>query len=763
MSSLPYEERILAARSFAAMRATWFALMLSLAAVGAASGQTATIRGFITDAANREPLQGVNVVLDDFEGVLVGAVTDGNGFFLASRLRPGAYRVQTSFIGYETFVDTVELSPGERMLLNIELREDPLELGEISVEAERETGAARVTAGMESVRPEDIETIPAPDVSGDLISYLSAMPGVVLMGDRGGQVFIRGGEPSHNLTMLDGMDVYQPFHILGFYSAFPSEIINRADVYSGGFGTRYTRRLSSVIDVQTRNGNKRRFSGAASISPFAGSARLEGPIIPNRISFLGAARTSLLDQIASEYVGVPLPYRFSDMFGKMHAHFAQYQFAFSGLRTYDRGTLSSEDDPFQLNDQIRWRNTAYGVRYLVAPTLAPLLGEVLVSYSDVLTELGPEEEPTRSSLFKSVNLSANLTHFSPRMKVDWGFHFRAPTLQVELDGFFQEFTAGLYRALHVGAYVEPDFYVGRGIHMRPGLSFQSYGDEGVDVDPRLRLRMERGIHHWSAAAGLYRQEIIGISDRRDATNIFTAWVGTPTGNTATALHALLGYRVTPTRWLEISIEGFYKQLYNLPINEWTAFPGFTTRLQEADGRAAGFDLRLEVRRPRYYLLVNYGLSSTRYDVGPVAPGLPDPEPFRPPHDRRHQVNLIGDVTLAGFDLSVRWQFGSGLPYTQIRGFDGFILMNGAVDVERVRGLPRVIYDEKPYRAVLPVYHRLDVSVERKFAPVPGVDLTLHAGALNVYDRANLFTLDLFTAQRSDQLPFVPVAGLKVEL
>ena len=104
------------------------------------------------------------------------------------------------------------------------------------------------------------------------------MPGVVLMGDRGGQLFIRGGEPSQNLTLLDGMYVYQPFHILGFYSAFPSEIISQADVYAGGFGSKFTGRISSVIDVQSRNGDKRGFDASASLSPFTSSLRVEGPL-----------------------------------------------------------------------------------------------------------------------------------------------------------------------------------------------------------------------------------------------------------------------------------------------------------------------------------------------------------------------------------------------------------------------------------------------------------------------------------------------------
>jgi outer membrane receptor protein involved in Fe transport len=277
----------------------------------------------------------------------------------------------------------------------------------------------------------------------------------------------------------------------------------------------------------------------------------------------------------------------------------------------------------------------------------------------------------------------------------------------------------------------------------------------------LRLRLERGIHNWSAAAGIYRQLTVGLSDRRDATNIFTAWVQTPSNDAMQSVHGLMGYRFEPAPWLEFSVEGFYKTMSNIFIGEWTAFPSFTTRLQEAHGDSHGFDLRVEVRRPRFYGFINYGYSSTRYEIDPESPATVNPGRFRPPHDRRHQINVLATTSLHGFELNARWQFGSGLPFTPVEGFDGFILMDGAVDVTEVRGFPRVIYESIPYRGVLPTYHRLDVTVERTFDLPLGSELTAQVGVLNAYDRANLFSLDLLTAKRTDQLPVIPIAGLKI--
>ena len=158
------------------------------------SAQTASVRGFVTDASDGQALQGVNIALRDATGNLRGGSTDDDGFFIVVRLQPGRWLLQASFIGYETFADTLDLAEDRTEQLSISLRPG-VELDAVVVEGERE-GGAMVAAGVQTVRPADVDLVPTPDVSGDLVSYLSAMPGVVSIGDRGGQVFIRGGSIS---------------------------------------------------------------------------------------------------------------------------------------------------------------------------------------------------------------------------------------------------------------------------------------------------------------------------------------------------------------------------------------------------------------------------------------------------------------------------------------------------------------------------------------------------------------------------------------
>ncbi len=202
-------------------------VVVATLAAPAVLAQSAALRGFVTDEEDGQALPGVNVVVEDGTGELRGAATDVNGFYYLPTLPPGRYVLRATYLGYAPFTDSLALAPGEVRQFDIRLTTGQTELDAVTVESERTSGAANVTAGLQSIRVQDIELVPTPDVSGDLASYLSTVPGIVSPGARGGQLFIRGGEPSQNQVLIDGITLYQPFHVLGFYSAFPSDILRR--------------------------------------------------------------------------------------------------------------------------------------------------------------------------------------------------------------------------------------------------------------------------------------------------------------------------------------------------------------------------------------------------------------------------------------------------------------------------------------------------------------------------------------------------------
>ncbi len=506
-----------------------------------AAAQRATLRGFVTDAADGQTLPGVNVVLQDAAGALTGMATNTNGFYLLSGLAPGRYRLRVTFLGYAPYVDTLTLAPGLRHL-DFALRESSLELRETTVESERVTGAASVTAGFQRIRAEDLALVPSPDVSGDLASYLTTLPGVVTTGDQGGQLFIRGGEPTQNLVLLDGIPVAQPFHLLGFYSAFPADLLASADLYAGGYGARYGGRLSSVLDVTSRTGNLERLEASASASPLVVSAIAEGPLQKGTTSLLVSGRQSVLGQVAAKLVpGVPA-LSFGDLFGRLHyAPNTAGRFSATGLYTHDAGALGAADSPRP--DQVRYTNAGIGGRYLYLPRHLPFLAEALVSVAELRASVGPradapvsDDTPTRQARLTLVQTEANVTYALGKTSLRGGGFLHFTETESQLGGLFENVDAKRRNEAALGLYAEPDLVLGRHLRFTPGvrLTFLMALKE-VYAEPRLRAVFSWGVHRLSAAGGMYTQPLAAVSDRRDATSVFTAYTITPDARTPRAL------------------------------------------------------------------------------------------------------------------------------------------------------------------------------------------------------------------------------------
>lgn len=741
--------------------------MLLLLAADAARGQEgpATLRGFVTEAATGEPVPGANVALRGPDGVLRGTATDNDGYYQIGRIPPGRYVMQVTFIGYAPARDTLDIAAGAILTRSVTLAAAAGALDEVVVETEG--GAARTEAGLQTVRPSDLARIPTPDPSGDLAGYLQAMPSVVAVGDRGGQLFIRGGTPDQNLVLIDQMLVYQPFHIIGFFSAFPEDLVAFADVYAGGFGGRFNGRISSVIDVQMREGNKRRFQGAVAASPFLASARLEGPIIPGHTSILASVRESMIEQTAPAYLGEELPFRFGDQFVKLHTtRRDDSRFALTALHTYDRGRI---DPDLPAGDVFRWENLVVGARYLVFPSEFPVLLDMNTAFSLTENAVGRAADPERRSSAKRLSTEVGLTHYLGPLELHTGVFAQANFLSYRLTGQFQRFDAARRVLLGAGVYADGEWRLSPRLMINPSLVFSSYPlAYPAGLEPRLRVRWqprgEEGPQEVSAAVGLYRQPIVGIRDERDTGSAFLAWMAAPLdGREAKAVHALVGTQRRLTPWLQVAAEGYYKRLFDLPVPIWSVLARFTTTLARANGDVYGYDVRVEVNQPQFYAYIGYGYSHTLYRASQDNFSLWFGDPvqrYHPPHDRRHQLNVVVSLATRFADVSVRWQVGSGLPYTQPIGFDDWVVLDDLADVETTYGEQRLLY-AKPYQGRLPAYHRLDVSVERAFAVRSGA-LTVQAGAINTYDQANLFYYDLFTAQRVDQLPFIPFVSLKAE-
>ncbi|HRY99844.1 MAG TPA: TonB-dependent receptor, partial [Bacteroidales bacterium] len=288
-----------------------------------AAAQTASIRGFVYEKESGEPVIFTNVYL---HRTTHGASTDVNGYFVISRIPAGTYTLMVTYLGYDTLRIPVTIKEGELITKQLYLTKASYTLIGVNISAEREEARTQTRTSVVKVTPKEIKSIPSIGGTPDLAQYLQVLPGVVFTGDQGGQLYIRGGSPIQNKVLLDGMIVYNAFHSIGLFSVFDTDILRNADIYTGGFGAEYGGRISSVMDITTRDGNKGHIAGKAGLSTFGGKLMVEGPLKKQvegsgSTSFILSAKNSYLEQSSKlfyDYIDTNgLPFNFRDIYGKV--------------------------------------------------------------------------------------------------------------------------------------------------------------------------------------------------------------------------------------------------------------------------------------------------------------------------------------------------------------------------------------------------------------------------------------------------------------
>ena len=207
-------------------------LIISLLSFCLSYAQTGEVRGVVFDKTTGEPLIGVSVIVKETSQ---GAATDLNGFFTINKIEVGNYNIQATYLGYDTIRLKVKVEKGSILSKTIYLTEVVLDVGEVVVSAEKQEKKTKTNVATTKLTQKNLQQLVTVGGEPDLVQSLQILPGVTTTGDQGGQLFIRGGSPIMNKVLLDGMTIYNPFHSIGLFSVFDSDIIRNADVYSAAF------------------------------------------------------------------------------------------------------------------------------------------------------------------------------------------------------------------------------------------------------------------------------------------------------------------------------------------------------------------------------------------------------------------------------------------------------------------------------------------------------------------------------------------------
>ncbi|NQU35531.1 MAG: TonB-dependent receptor [Bacteroidetes bacterium] len=755
---------------------------------GYVAAQQGVIRGFIYEEETGEPAMYCNAIL---EGTNFGGSSDVNGYFIISKIDPGNYTLNITYLGFDTVVENVKIKPGDIISRNFFLKKSSFKLETITISAERAAARTETKTSVVRITPKQIKQIPSVGGQADFAQYLQVVPGVVFTGDQGGQFYIRGGSPIQNKVMLDGMTIYNPFHSIGLFSVFETDIIRSADVYTGAFNAEYGGRLSSVMDITTKDGNKKSFSGVVGASTFGARAVLEGPIVKQKApdkgsaSFVLSFKNSYLaesSKIFYNYVDENgLPFNFSDFYGKVSLNAANgSKVSFFGFNYND-----NVKDYKAISD-FGWKSVGGGANFVIIPGRSPVLIDGLIAYSQYNSNISSSTLNKRSSFIGGFNAGFNFTYFLGKDELKFGFELEGYRTEYKFTNFLNTKIEQIENTTQLGLYAKYKAVFGKFI-VEPGLRIQVYASlSEVSPEPRFAIKYNASDRfRLKFAGGMYTQNLIAASSDRDVVNLFYGFLSGPENLPATfnakevnskiqkSNHLVLGTEFDVSSSITMNVEGYYKnfpQLTNINrfkiYSEESAPPG-ATDVETKDfilekGDAYGVDVVLKYDYKKVYLWLVYSLGFVNREYEAVSGEMIK---YTPHFDRRHNVNVVFSYVTGKkreWEFGARWNLGTGFPFTQIQGFYEYLSFPGGVNTDYVNenGQLGIIYGDL-FEGRLPIYHRLDLDVKRNIFFSENTKMVLDLSVTNVYDRKNIFYIDIVTNKTVYQLPFMPSFGLSL--
>lgn len=312
------------------------------------SPPSGVIYGFVREARTGEPIYLSSIVVNE----KLSAWSDRNGYFSIPRLNPGQYRLQVTAFGYATFDTVVSTSSYP---FEVRLADAPIPLAGITVSGTGDRPFAAPEVSVQTLTPPHVRRVPAA-LESDIFRAIQALPGVVAPSPFSSRLHVRGGAADQNQFLLDGYPVIHPYHLTGAFSAFHLDAVQDAEFWLAAPPARYGGRLSSVLDVALREGNRERYTGAASLGLVSTAGVVEGPH-PRGAWFTGL-RTTYLDLVTKVF-GNELPYRFYDGYAKTYVDLGPADrigaLAFLGKD----GTWRAES----YTDHFDWQNEVYGLSW----------------------------------------------------------------------------------------------------------------------------------------------------------------------------------------------------------------------------------------------------------------------------------------------------------------------------------------------------------------------------------------------------------------
>jgi len=718
-----------------------------------------TISGYVKDIKTGEALIGASIIDTVHKS---GCKTNSYGFY-SFTLRTGEHVIKYRYIGYDSKEQKINLTAN--ITLNVELNQLSVQTKEVVVTGERgDDNIKNTEMGVSRIVPSEVKTIPVFFGEQDILKTIQLLPGISGVSEGSSGFVVRGGSPDQNLILLDEANVYNPSHLLGFFSVFNSDAINDVKIYKGSAPAQYGGRLSSLLDIKMNEGNNKKFDVNGGIGLISSRLTIQGPIIEDESSFIISGRRTYADLfllLTSDTNLKKSSVYFYDLNLKANYKFGEHDRLFvSGYLGRDVATVS---DQFGFN----FGNTTLTTRWnhLFSDNLFLNTSFIYSKYGYVVNLENGAALIDVTSAIQDFNIKEDFEYFiNTNNTLNFGlnavYHTFVPGQLNSKDSIsnFSNSVSNKY-AMEFAFFISHELDLLKNFKVNYGLRYSGFAELGpgnvitynsagdvTDIrnynnnqlikyyggfEPRISLNYLLQDNNSIKASYTRNMQYLHLLSNTTSTTPLDIWQPS-TNNVLPGIadQISLGYYQNfDNNLFEASIEGYYKILQNqieykngadLLLN-----PYVESELVYGAGKAYGIELFIKKNYGKFTGWLSYTLSRSERTFDGIDNG--NPFPFK--YDRTHDISLVGSYQLdKHWNFSATWVYYTGNAVT---------FPSGKYDIGG--NVVNLFTTRNSYR--MPAYHRLDIGFTYYFEDKGKYQSNLNVSLYNAYGRKNAYSIN----------------------
>jgi hypothetical protein len=708
-----------------------------------------SLKGIIKDSVNGES---VPYAIIQLEGTKLGTNANVNGFYFLNNIPAGRVLVVLSAVGYQKKSVFITIAPGEIKQFNFSLLPEPKEMKAVVKTAERIKEVYNTNISVQAITQTEMKIVPM-NIEKDLFKTIKIIPGISSTSDITSQFYVRGGGGDQNLILLDNMMIYNPFHALGLFSIFNANSIKVSEVMTGGFRPEFGGRMSSVINIISKDGNSNQYGANIDAGVLSAQGLFEGPLFGG--SFITTFRKSYFDGILKKVMGKELPLDFYDFTGKITQPLsAEGKITFNGMLSHDEIINTIQGEP-----NYYWDNSAFGLNintfldnYLTNVSFSASRFKASVDYKDGRQK--NESEVTDFFFSSKIEFKA-FTHDMFSLGVSFLFPETSYKIYNNSDFYAEKKDNENEINFWLNYKLEQIDNLSIDLGLRNNVSY-IFNNAAYAIEPRIGLKLDIfKDFSLKGSYSRYNQYMMTTSNEDDVIPLFESWLVIREPYLPERCDEYIaGFDFMPIESSSIKLLVYYKDMQNL-----LGYNLDKTSDDDLDfyaGRAISYGMEAGVKYQTedFYFSLNYTLSWTRERMKKLI--------FSPRYDKTHIMNLMMVYKLP-YDISMNlhWEINSGSPFTPIIGY---------LDKLTNENVGNSLYDNGSRYALMGTknsarltwYHKLDIGFTRSFIFLrTKMNATLDIN--NVYDNKNIFYYNKESGEAMYMLPFLPTFSIGIEL